>query len=115
MGHQVINNPNLLEVGFAQYLRVSRRCPTWDQTSIFFLETDPIPILGLDLIDPRSSYIDIYFKYEYYKIQLNWLDEFQVTQLTRKGLCQKTFILFTNFLSSLNFKIKTYEKNKLNI
>ena len=53
---KVINNPNLLGVGVAQYLRVSRRCPTWDQNSIFFLEVDLIPFLGLDLIDPRSSF-----------------------------------------------------------
>ena len=52
MKEKVINNPNLLRVGVAQYLRVSRRCPTWDQNSIFFLEVDPIPFLGLDLIDP---------------------------------------------------------------
>ena len=52
---KVINNPNLLGVGVAQYLRVSRRCPTWDQNSIVLLEIDPIPLLGLDLIDPRSS------------------------------------------------------------
>ena len=26
-----------------------------DQNSIFFLEVDSIPFLGLDLIDPRSS------------------------------------------------------------
>ena len=37
--------------------RVSRKCPTWYQNSIFFLELDPIPFLGLDLIDPRSSYL----------------------------------------------------------
>ena len=42
-------------MGVSQYLGVSRRCPTWDQNSIFFLELDPIPFLGLDLIDPRSS------------------------------------------------------------
>ena len=43
-------------MGVSQYLMVSSRCPTWDQNSIFFLEIDPIPFLGLDLIDPRSSY-----------------------------------------------------------
>ena len=53
---KIINNPNLLGVGVAQYLRVSRRCPTWDQNSIVFVEIDPIPLLGLDLIDPRSSF-----------------------------------------------------------
>ena len=47
---KIINNPNLLGVGVAQYLRVSRRCPTWDQNSIVLLEIDPIPLLGLDLI-----------------------------------------------------------------
>ena len=78
---KIINNPNLLGVGVSQYLRVSRRCPkfrnydvspgtkhkrgaksrvkklsvTRDQSSIFFLEVYPIPFLGLDLIDPRSS------------------------------------------------------------
>ena len=51
----VINNPNLLGVGVAQYLRVSRRCPTWDENSIFLLEIYPILFLGLDLIDLRSS------------------------------------------------------------
>ena len=53
---KVINNPNLIGVGIAQYLRVSRRYPTWDQNSIFLLESDPIPFLGLDLIDPQSSW-----------------------------------------------------------
>ena len=49
----------LLGVRVAQYLCVSRRCPTWDQNSIFLLEIDPIPFLGLDLIDPRSSFLVI--------------------------------------------------------
>ena len=49
---KVINNPKLLGVGMAQYLRVSRRCPNWDQDPIFLLEIGPIPFLGLDLIDP---------------------------------------------------------------
>ena len=52
---KALNNPNLLGIGVSQYLRVSRRCPTWDRNSIFFLELNPIPFLGLDLIDPRSS------------------------------------------------------------
>ena len=58
INEKVINNPNLLGVGLAQYLRVSRRCPTWIQNSIFLLniKIDPIPFLGLDLIDPRSSF-----------------------------------------------------------
>ena len=59
---KVINNPKLLGVGAINYLRVSRRCPkipnsNWDQNLIYFLELGPIPFLGLDLIDPRSSYI----------------------------------------------------------
>ena len=29
--------------------------PYWDQNSIFLLKIDPIPFLGLDLIDPQSS------------------------------------------------------------
>ena len=36
--------------------RVKKLSVTRDQNSIFFLEVDPIPFLGLDLIDPRSSY-----------------------------------------------------------
>ena len=52
---KVPNNPNILGMGVSQYLRVSRRCPPWNQNSIFFLEVGPIPFLGLDLIDPRSS------------------------------------------------------------
>ena len=28
----------------------------WDQNPIFLLEVIPIPFLGLDLIDPRSSF-----------------------------------------------------------
>ena len=35
--------------------RVKKLSVTRDQNSIFFLEVDPIPFLGLDLIDPRSS------------------------------------------------------------
>ena len=54
INEKVLNNPNLLGMGVSQYLKESR-CPTWDQNSIFFLEVDPIPFLGLDLIDPRSS------------------------------------------------------------
>ena len=54
---KVINNPILLGVGMVQYLRVSRRCPHLDQDPIFLLEIGPIPFLGLDLIDPRSSFI----------------------------------------------------------
>ena len=36
--------------------RVKKLSVTRDQNYIFFLEVDPIPFLGLDLIDPRSSY-----------------------------------------------------------
>ena len=35
--------------------RVKKLSVTRDQNSIFFLEVDPIPFLGLDLIDPWSS------------------------------------------------------------
>ena len=35
--------------------RVKKLSVTRDQSSIFFLEVYPIPFLGLDLIDPRSS------------------------------------------------------------
>ena len=35
--------------------RVKNLSVTKDQNSIFFLKVDPIPFLGLDLIDPRSS------------------------------------------------------------
>ena len=35
--------------------RVKKLSVIRDQNSIFFLELDPIPFLGLDLIDPRSS------------------------------------------------------------
>ena len=38
--------------------RVKKLSVTRDQNSIFFLELDPIPFLGLDLIDPRSSFIN---------------------------------------------------------
>ena len=36
--------------------RVKKLSVTRDQSSIFFLEVYPIPFLGLDLIDPRSSF-----------------------------------------------------------
>ena len=36
--------------------RVKKLSVTRDQNSIFFLEVDPIPFLGLDLIDPRPSW-----------------------------------------------------------
>ena len=52
---KVIKNPKLLGMGVAQYLMVSRRCPNGDQDPIFLIEIGPIPFLGLDLIDPRSS------------------------------------------------------------
>ena len=52
---KVLNNPNHLGVGLAQYLRVSRRCPTWDQNSIILLEIGQIPFLWLDLIDHWSK------------------------------------------------------------
>ena len=48
---KVINNPKLLGVGVAKNL-----CPNWDQNPIFLIEIGPKPFLGLDLIDPRSSY-----------------------------------------------------------
>ena len=35
--------------------RVKKLSVTRDQNSIFFLKVDPIPFLGLDLIDARSS------------------------------------------------------------
>ena len=35
--------------------RVKKLSVIRDQNSIFFLELDPIPFLGLDLIDPPSS------------------------------------------------------------
>ena len=37
--------------------RVKKLSVTRDQNSIFFLKVDPIPFLGLDLIDPRSSFV----------------------------------------------------------
>ena len=37
--------------------RVKKLSVIRDQNSKFFLELDPIPFLGLDLIDPRSSFI----------------------------------------------------------
>ena len=40
--------------------RVKKLSVTRDQNSIFFLELDPIPFLGLDLIDPRSSFPSSY-------------------------------------------------------
>ena len=40
--------------------RVKKLSVARDQNSIFFLEEDPIPFLGLDLIDPRSSYNVLY-------------------------------------------------------
>ena len=54
----------LLGVGVAQYLCVSRRCPTWDQNSLFLLKIDQIPFLGLDLIDPQSSFTHFVSGYE---------------------------------------------------
>ena len=33
-----------------QYLRVSRRWPTWDQNSIFLLEVHPIPVEKLIIL-----------------------------------------------------------------
>ena len=38
--------------------RVKKLSVTRNQNSIFFLEVDPIPFLGLDLIDPGSSYFN---------------------------------------------------------
>ena len=70
---KVLNNPNLLGMGVSQYLKESR-CPTWDQNSIFFLEVDPIPFLGLDLIDPRSSYDTIMILSEF--LSLIYLDKY---------------------------------------
>ena len=35
--------------------RVKKLSVTRDQNSIFFLEVDTLPFLGLDLIDPQSS------------------------------------------------------------
>ncbi len=49
-----INNPKLLGVREAKYLRVSRRCPN-SKFPIFLLELNPMPFLGLDLINPQSS------------------------------------------------------------
>ena len=37
--------------------RVKKLSVTRDQNSIFFLELNPIPFLGLDLIDPQSSFM----------------------------------------------------------
>ena len=39
--------------------RVKKLSVIRDQNSIFFLELDPIPFLGLDLIDPRSSSFNV--------------------------------------------------------
>ena len=36
--------------------RVKKLSVTRNQNSMFFLEVDPIPFLGLDLIDPWSSF-----------------------------------------------------------
>ena len=50
---KVINNPKLLGVRVAKYLRVSRRCPNSKfQNLIYMLKIGLIPFLGLDLIDP---------------------------------------------------------------
>ena len=47
----------LLEVGVAQVVKevFCFQIPYWDQNSIILLVIGPIPFLGLDLIDPRSS------------------------------------------------------------
>ena len=42
--------------------RVKKLSVTRDQSSIVFLEVYPIPFLGLDLIDPRSSYENKYLE-----------------------------------------------------
>ena len=42
--------------------RVKKLSVTRDQSSIFFLEVYPIPFLGLDLIDPRSSLTFIFLR-----------------------------------------------------
>ena len=34
---KIINNPNLLGVGLAQNLKVSRRCPSWDQNKLGYM------------------------------------------------------------------------------
>ena len=43
--------------------RVKKLSVTRDQNSIFFLEVDPIPFLGLDLIDPRSSFFMFHLQF----------------------------------------------------
>ena len=55
---KVITNTKLLGVGVDKYLKeVSQfQISNWVQNPIFLLEIGPIPFLGLDLIDPRSSY-----------------------------------------------------------
>ena len=45
--------PQTFKVEVAKHL-----CPKWDQNPIFLLEIGPIPFLGLDLIDPWSSFIN---------------------------------------------------------
>ena len=57
----------LLEVGVAQVVKevFHFQIPYWEQNSIILLVIGPISFLGLDLIDPRSSFI--YFSYI-----LNW-------------------------------------------
>ena len=59
--------------------RVKKLSVTRDQSSIFFLEVYPIPFLGLDLIDPRSSFLFIAKNY------------FMLLLLTQ---CVKIFICF---------------------
>ena len=55
---KVINNPKLLGVGVPYGVKeVSQfQISNWDQNLIYFLELRPIPFLGLDLIDPQSSF-----------------------------------------------------------
>ena len=54
---KVINKPKLLKVGVAQVVKevFQFQIPYWLPNPIILL--DPIPFLGLDLIDPRSSSI----------------------------------------------------------
>ena len=56
----------LLEVGVAQVVKevFHFQIPYWDQNSINLLVIGPIPFLGLDLIDPRSSYFYLYLDIE---------------------------------------------------
>ena len=70
---EVINNTILLGMGVGQYLRVSRRYPTLDQNSIFFLEIDPILFLGLNLIDPRPGLVCIEDKSLHYRFSISLL------------------------------------------